>query len=89
MRLNKEIKEIISQALAEDRVRSDVTTKFSLPKTCTGEAVIIAKQSGVLCGGDVAREVFRQGDPTLNFELLISDSSSIDNGHIIARIKGD
>lgn len=52
--------ELIATALAEDLGPGDVTAMATVPETAVAEARIVQKQAGVVCGLDVATEVFRQ-----------------------------
>jgi len=88
MLLNKEIKNIIKTALKEDIGKKDITTVLSIPANVKGRAIIIAKQNSVLCGIELAKEVFRQVDPKLVFRTLKKDGTSLKNKDKIATIRG-
>ncbi len=48
------LRKMLKQALAEDRVRNDITTRLLFPKTVKAEAVIQVKQEAVMAGLPVA-----------------------------------
>jgi nicotinate-nucleotide pyrophosphorylase (carboxylating) len=73
--------------LAEDLVVADATTSI-LPGDLKGEAVLIAKQSGVVAGAEVALQVFRELDPSLETEVLTEDGSAVEKGTKLVRIHG-
>jgi nicotinate-nucleotide pyrophosphorylase (carboxylating) len=79
--------ELIRRALAEDLVITDATTNV-LPGDLEGEAVLIAKQRGVIAGAEVALQVFQEVDPSLKTELLIEDGASVEKGTKLVRISG-
>ena len=79
--------ELIWRALAEDLVVADATTNI-LPGDLEGEAVLIAKQSGVLAGAEVALQVFRELDPSLETQVLTEDGSAVEKGTKLVRIYG-
>lgn len=79
---------IIEQALAEDLGCGDITTEALIPPELRGRAFIVVKADGILAGIEVARAVFRRIDPSLQFELLISEGSKVKPGDVIARIEG-
>ncbi len=79
--------ELIWRALAEDLVVADATTSI-LPGDLKGEAVLIAKQSGVVAGAEVALQVFRELDPSLETEVLTEDGSAVEKGTKLVRIHG-
>ena len=79
--------ELIRRALAEDLAIADATTNV-LPGDLEGEAVLVAKQQGVIAGAEVALQVFREVDPSLETELLLEDGSSVEKGTKLVRICG-
>jgi nicotinate-nucleotide pyrophosphorylase (carboxylating) len=81
-------KQLISQALAEDLSRQDVTTKTLIPQTQKGKALIIVKGRGVIAGTGIAKQVFLKVDPKLEVDILISDGTEVKPGDVIARIEG-
>ena len=84
---SQEIHDLIQRALAEDEAPADVTTAL-LPPDLTGEATLVAKSAGVLAGVEVALEVFRLVDPSLESRALTGDGASIHDGQPLAVIKG-
>ncbi|MFZ5825934.1 MAG: carboxylating nicotinate-nucleotide diphosphorylase [Bacillota bacterium] len=82
------VDELVRRALLEDIGPGDITTEATVPadKTCT--AVIIAKETGVLCGQQVAEATFRAVDPRLTYEVLVPEGSEITTGQGVARISG-
>mgnify|MGYP003392616138 CR=1 FL=1 len=82
------LKEIIKQALTEDTGREDITTNLTIPKNKQIKAKIIAKENFLLCGIDVAKEVFKTVDPQLNFVRKVKEGSQLHRKEIIAVIWG-
>ena len=83
-----EVSHIIDLALAEDTAHGDITSEVLLPDDLYSQAAILVKEEGVLAGGEVARRVFLQVDPSLEVSLLISDGGKIKLGDIIATVAG-
>jgi nicotinate-nucleotide pyrophosphorylase (carboxylating) len=81
-------KQLISQALAEDLSRQDVTTKALIPGTQKGKALIKAKGRGVIAGTGIAKQVFLKVDTKLEVDILIGDGTEVKPGDVIARIEG-
>ena len=79
--------ELIQRALAEDEVMADPTTAL-LPADLPGRSVMVAKDFGVLAGVDVALEVFRQVDPSVQCEASVSDGAGLEPGQELATIEG-
>lgn len=83
------IDQIIKTALIEDMPYGDITTENVIGTTFSSEGIFIAKQDGVIAGVEVARRVFYLIDPSINFEVLITDGSKVNNGDTIAKISGN
>lgn len=82
------IDEIVRLALAEDLGDGDHTSMATVPENARGEAVLLAKEEGVLAGIEVAREVFLQVDPETEIEVFIKDGSKIMPGDEVLLVKG-
>ena len=85
----EQIRKIIDLALAEDTGGSDITSHILLPADLAGRAVIVAKEEGILAGGDIARLVFLRVEPLLEVELLIPDGEGLKAGGRVATIGGN
>ena len=79
---------VIDRALEEDLGDGDVTTSALVPSHMTGEARLVAHDSGVLAGLPVAMAVFRRVDTTLDTAELMSDGSAIDDGECAGTVTG-
>ncbi len=82
------IDSIINTALNEDINYIDVTTDNLISPDHTNSAYYIAKDSGVLCGIEIAKRVFELAGGNVEFETLIHDGSEVKNGDIIAKMNG-
>ena len=80
-------RDLIRMALAEDEVAYDPTSSL-LPDDLTSEALMMPKANGVLAGVNVALEVFRETDPTLETTRLVDDGSPVERGMYVAAIRG-
>lgn len=79
---------LIRQALKEDIGRSDITTDLIIPRKTNIKAVIMAKESGVVCGLRIAKEVFKILDRNIIFKAKVSDADYVQKGENLAEIKG-
>jgi nicotinate-nucleotide pyrophosphorylase (carboxylating) len=84
----EQIKAIIDLALAEDTGGGDITSRLLIADDLTGQAAIIAREDGILAGGDVARLVFARVEPALNVELLIADGEKVKPGARVISVSG-
>jgi nicotinate-nucleotide pyrophosphorylase (carboxylating) len=76
------------KALAEDAAAADATAAFlALPRRVV-EAEIVLGEAAVVCGVEVAREVFRQIDAALAFAPEIADGASGQIDQVVARLRG-
>jgi len=78
----------IRRALAEDIGPGDITSECFIPADHHSTARIVAKESSILAGTEVAREVFRQVDATIEVTLLKNDSDAISPGDLILTATG-
>ncbi|MBD3167843.1 MAG: carboxylating nicotinate-nucleotide diphosphorylase [candidate division Zixibacteria bacterium] len=84
MKINK----IIVLALKEDRAFNDISTKAVGASSARGRAKIIARQDGILCGIDIAREAFKAVDNKLRLSGSFKDSDRLKKGDVVLEIKG-
>ena len=83
------VEPIVRTALLEDLGRAgDITTDAIVPAEATVEAVIAARQPGVLAGLQAALLAFELVDPTFRIEQLCEDGAQIARGETVARISG-
>lgn len=79
---------LIDLALAEDAARDDVTSRAIFPRGHRSRAVIDAKQDLVVCGLEIAAQVFRRLDPRLAARLLVRDGARVRQGAAVMRLTG-
>ena len=75
-------------ALAEDIGPGDVTCAYFVDPTQSGHARIIAKETGVAAGVEVAAEVFRRVDPALVVKILQPSGIRVTPGIEVLSIAG-
>lgn len=85
-----EVKQRIREALAEDLGpdKLDVTSFALVPKNETAKAHLVAREKGVLSGGSVAAEVFRQMDSSLKVIQKKKDGAVLKPGDVVLSISG-
>ena len=89
MALRLIIEPVVRAALLEDLGRAgDITTDAVVPAEARVEAVIAARQPGVLAGLDAALLAFELLDPMLRIERLRADGDRISPGETVAQISG-
>jgi nicotinate-nucleotide pyrophosphorylase (carboxylating) len=83
-----EILDNIRRALAEDVGSGDATTDSIVPPAARAKVQIVAKQSGVIAGLDVARTVFLQCDDQIVFRSRVDDGSAVSQGQVVVDVYG-
>jgi nicotinate-nucleotide pyrophosphorylase (carboxylating) len=78
----------IQRAIAEDVGSGDATTNSIVPPGAKADVQIVAKQSGVIAGLEVARTVFLQFDDQIDFKTRVNDGSAVAQGAVIAEVSG-
>jgi nicotinate-nucleotide pyrophosphorylase (carboxylating) len=82
------VERLIEAALAEDIGPGDLTSLYFVPAERRSTAFIVAREAGVLSGGEVAIEVFRKVDPAIEATMLVSDGDRISEGAYVMKIEG-
>jgi len=79
---------LIEAALKEDMPQGDITSESVIPADSESEAIILAKEEGVMAGVNVAERVFHKIDPSVVFEIKINDGQKFKKGQTLATIQG-
>lgn len=82
------LQSLILNALREDAVRSDITSRSVVPAFCRIRAQIIAKESGVLSGLEAARSTFRAVDGRLRCRAHIQEGARIRKDQALLSVEG-
>lgn len=87
MKLN--VEPLILSALREDITSDDVSTNSVMPYAQAGEADLICKQDGIICGLQVFERVFTLLDAQAQAEFSAKDGDAVKNGQRIGIVRGD
>ncbi|MGC8493271.1 MAG: carboxylating nicotinate-nucleotide diphosphorylase [Syntrophobacteraceae bacterium] len=80
---------LVRAALVEDLGRAaDVTTEAVVAEGQVGGAALVARQTGVVAGLDLARLAFCTLDPATRFDVARPDGSEVKPGEVIATVEG-
>ena len=83
------VEPIVRAALLEDLGRAgDITTDAVVSEDTRIEAVMVARQPGVLAGLEAGLLAFELLDPELHLECLAAQGSRLERGQAVARISG-
>lgn len=84
----KNIDSLVDGALKEDMPAGDITSENIIPPESISEAIILAKEDGILAGIYVAKRVFEKIDPSISFRIHRKDGEEIKRGDKLAVLKG-
>lgn len=80
---------LILGALREDITNEDVTTNSVMPCAQMGEADLICKQDGIICGMQIFERVFTLLDNSTKVEAYVKDGDAVTKGQLLAKVRGD
>lgn len=80
---------LIISALREDITSEDVSANSVMRETQAGEADLICKEDGVICGLQVFERVFKILDEESSVEFYVKDGEQVSKGQLMAKVKGD
>jgi len=86
--LSPQVNEAIRRALADDVGPGDATSNSIIPPDATMHGQIIAKQSGIVAGLDVAEAVYAAFDPTILFAAKAEEGNCVENRQVLATVFG-
>ncbi|MBI4651187.1 carboxylating nicotinate-nucleotide diphosphorylase [Candidatus Desantisbacteria bacterium] len=86
--LNKQIQLLITQALHEDYIFNDITSKLIIPDNNISTGRIFALENGILAGIKIARQVFQSIDHGTHFRALKKDGDFVEKGTVLGIVKG-
>lgn len=79
---------LIDLSFAEDIGDGDHTTLCCIPEAAIGKSHLLIKEDGILAGVEVAKEVFRRFDPTMQVEVLMDDGTPVKKGDVAMVVSG-
>ncbi|MDQ4213980.1 carboxylating nicotinate-nucleotide diphosphorylase [Microbacterium sp. ASV81] len=82
------ITRVVGAALEEDAPWGDLTSTALLPADATATADLVAREPGVLAGGDVFAAAFALTDPSTSVDLHFADGDAFAAGDVLATATG-
>jgi len=79
---------LIDRWLAEDIGGCDLTVQTMIDKDERGAFCMNAREAAIVAGVDVAAQVFRRYDPSLEVNVLVADGQRVERGEILLAVKG-
>ena len=83
------VERAVAAALDEElSTAGDITTDAIIPADATVTAAIVARESGVVAGLDLAEAAFKALDPDIRFTRIVADGGGVAAGGKIATVSG-
>jgi nicotinate-nucleotide pyrophosphorylase (carboxylating) len=83
------VEPLVRAALLEDLGRAgDLTTDAIVPAGLAARAAMVARETGVVAGLDLAKLAFALIDPNIAVQVETDDGATVTTGGVIARISG-
>ncbi|MFM5904500.1 MAG: carboxylating nicotinate-nucleotide diphosphorylase [Micrococcales bacterium] len=82
------IDDTVQRALAEDTPWGDVTSELLIPSSAFAMAELVAREAGVMAGGQVFARAFTLVDPQVEVYVLWEEGKPFEAGDVLARVKG-
>lgn len=86
--LQKQIRQLVAAALAEDHAEADATTQAVVPSNAMARATILARETGILSGCEYAETAFVLCDPSLELSWLAHNGSKVQPGQTVMTCSG-
>ena len=83
------VEPLVRAALLEDLGRAgDLTTDAIVPAGLAARAAMVARETGVVAGLDLAKLAFALIDPDIAVQVETGDGATVTTGGVIARVRG-
>lgn len=86
---NPFVEQLIDLAIAEDIGDGDHSSIGAIPAATPGQAKLLVKDKGILCGVTLARHIMHRIDDTVVFDQLIDEGAQVSYGDIAFILKGN
>ena len=84
-----EVEKLVRMALEEDAPWGDVTSQTLIPEDAPRmNALLVAREDGVLAGEDLFAAAMRLTDPAIAVEFQVHDGSKFAKGETLAAVRG-
>ncbi|MBW1638494.1 carboxylating nicotinate-nucleotide diphosphorylase [Microbacterium resistens] len=79
---------VVGAALEEDAPWGDLTSAALIPESSTATADLVARETGILSGGEVFAAAFTLTDPAVVVDLHVADGDAFGPGDVLASVTG-
>lgn len=82
------IEDAVRRALLEDAPWGDATSQHLIPADAVATAKLVAREPGVMAGGEAFAAAFQLLDAAVAIELAVADGEAFADGQVIATVSG-
>lgn len=86
--IQMDIKEFVRLAIEEDIKEGDHSALACIPGDARGKAKLLVKEDGIIAGIDIAKEIFKEFDNSINVESYLKDGDRVKVGDIAFVVEG-
>lgn len=79
---------LIDLSFSEDIGDGDHTTLCCIPEEAMGQSKLLIKETGILAGMRIAKEIFHRFDPEMKVEIFINDGAEVKPGDVAMLVTG-
>ena len=83
-----EIKDFVKLSIEEDVKQGDHSTLSCIPKNELGSAKLLIKENGIISGIEIAKEIFKTYDDSIEFIANLKDGEKVKIGDIAFTVNG-
>ncbi|PRD56964.1 carboxylating nicotinate-nucleotide diphosphorylase [Sphingobacterium gobiense] len=83
------LEQFVALALQEDVGNGDYTSLSTIQENVLGEAKLLVKDTGILAGVEVAKDIFHIIDPNLTIDVTLEDGVEVKVGDIAFFVQGN
>ena len=83
-----EIKDFVKLSIEEDVKQGDHSTLSCIPKNKLGSAKLMVKENGIISGIEIAKEIFKTYDNSIEFIANLKDGEKVKIGDIAFTVHG-
>ena len=83
-----EIKDFVKLSIEEDVKQGDHSTLSCIPKNKFGSAELLIKENGIISGIEIAKEIFKTYDDSIEFIANLNDGEKVKIGDIAFTVNG-
>ena len=83
-----EIKNFVKLSIEEDVKQGDHSTLSCIPKNKLGSAKLLVKENGIISGIEIAKEIFKTYDNSIEFIANLKDGEKVKIGDIAFTVNG-